>query len=119
MSTSTILQYQGAWLPVLMAGAAMLTIVAPRTAPAADDGLPTIIVSYADLDLSKPEGARILYARIKRAAHKVCAPLASREVRRNFLWRDCYEGAIANAVATVDRPGLTALHRSSTSTTGS
>jgi UrcA family protein len=42
------------------------------TARATDDGLPSQKVSYADLDISKPAGAKVLYNRIVAAAHRVC-----------------------------------------------
>lgn len=68
---------------------------------------------------SKPAGIEVLYRRIDRAAHKVCTPLASRGVSRMFLWRDCREQAVANAVASINRPMLTALYRSRTARSAS
>jgi UrcA family protein len=75
-----------------------------------------VAVSYADLDLSKPAGAQTLYKRIKGAASRVCRPtglyvMASRSHRK------CIETAVADAVAQVDRPSLTALHREQTART--
>jgi UrcA family protein len=78
-------------------------------AVAAADDIPTVTVSYADLDLSKPAGAQTLYRRIEDAARTVCGPLASRELRRRRLWRDCYEQAVEDAVATADQAILTAM----------
>ena len=74
-------------------------------------------VSFADLDLSKPAGAQTLYKRIKAAARHVCGPAD----RYTFVvspqsFRKCYDKAIADAVAQVDRPSLTALHRQETRT---
>ncbi len=67
-------------------------------------------VSYRDLDLSTIEGATALYQRLKSAARHVCDepgtyPYALQE------WRSCYNAAIADAVAKVNSPLLTALYR--------
>jgi UrcA family protein len=73
-------------------------------------------VSYADLDLSKPAGAQTLYKRIKKAARRVCGPVDNyTHVTPSRRFRECYEQAIADAVAQVDRPSLTAVHREKTS----
>lgn len=74
-------------------------------------------VSYADLDLSKPAGAQTLYKRIQKAARHVCGPTDQYTyVTPRKVFRECYEEAIAAAVAQVDRPSLTALHREQTRT---
>jgi UrcA family protein len=70
-------------------------------------------VSYAGLDLSSPDGARVLLRRLKFAAAQVCEPLAGRELERHALWQKCYERALADAVKHVDHPQLTALYRDS------
>ena len=75
----------------------------------------SLAVSYADLDLSKPAGAQTLYKRIKKAARVVCGPVDNYTfVTPARKFRQCYEKAIADAVAQVDRPSLTALHRDET-----
>lgn len=70
-----------------------------------------IVVNYADLDLSEPDGARTLYARLKRAAGKACghrpSPLELREFR---AFQDCYDSALTKAVQRVDSKQLYALH---------
>ena len=75
-------------------------------------------VSFADLDLSKAAGAQTLYKRIKAAARHVCGPAD----RYTYLlpskaFGKCLETAIADAVAQVDRPSLTALHKEEASRT--
>jgi UrcA family protein len=79
------------------------------TAQAADDALPSKKISYADLDISKPAGAKVLYGRIVRAAREVCNytgydPLGAGQVRNR-----CINYAIDNAVKAVDSPALSAL----------
>jgi UrcA family protein len=72
-------------------------------------------VSFADLDLSKAAGAQTLYKRIKAAARNVCGPADNYTyVTPSKQFRQCYEKAIADAVAQIDRPSLTALHREET-----
>jgi UrcA family protein len=78
------------------------------TARAADEP-PTRKVSYADLDISKPAGAKVLYGRIARAAKEVCQfpgfePLGMRQVVNR-----CIDHAIDNAVKDVGSPALSAL----------
>ena len=69
-------------------------------------------VSYADLDLSKPAGAQTLYKRIQAAARNVCGPVDQYTfVVSAYSFRKCYQAAVEGAVAQVDRPSLTALHR--------
>ncbi len=75
-------------------------------------------VSYFDLDLSTPAGVQTLYDRTKQAARSVCASFASKELGRLAFRRDCYEQAVDDAVATVDRPALTALYQTGRTTKG-
>jgi len=83
----------------------------------AEPKVKTQAVSYADLDLSKPAGAQTLYKRIKAAARHVCGPADQYTfVTPPAAFRECFEKAVADAVAQVDRPSLTALHREETRT---
>ena len=72
---------------------------------------PTVTVSYADLNLDKPAGAAALYRRIKVGAKDVCSFLEGRDPHTVMLWDQCMHKAIADAVAKVDRPVLTAYYR--------
>ncbi len=74
-------------------------------------------VSFADLNLSTLEGATALYRRIEYAAHKVCYPDGSQVLGLNFEWKKCYQSAIADAIAKVNSPMLTAVHNSKTNGT--
>jgi UrcA family protein len=83
----------------------------------AEQRVKTQAVSFADLDLSKPAGAQTLYKRIKAAARQVCGPADQYTfVVSSKTFRACYDKAVADAVAQVDRPSLTALHREETRT---
>jgi UrcA family protein len=73
--------------------------------------VPTVTVSYADLNLDRPEGAATLYRRIRAGASYVCRSLESRDVDRELQWERCIHEATAKAVAKVDQPVLTAYYR--------
>ena len=79
-------------------------------APPAKD-LRSVEVRYGEFDLSKPAGTQALYRRIKAAARQVCGPLDVRSAPLMRRWQDCYDTTLANAVASMDRPMLTALYR--------
>jgi UrcA family protein len=79
------------------------------TAQAADDALPSKRVSYADLDLSKPEGAKVLYSRIAAAAKQVCAQSGYKDLGAMQRENGCVDHAINNAVKKVGSPALSAL----------
>lgn len=72
-----------------------------------------IAVSFAELDLSKPAGAEVLYDRLQRAAAKVCGvhdqssslPFAATADRKA-----CYQNALTQAVAQLDAPLVKAQH---------
>ena len=84
------------------------------TAQAADDGLPSRRVSYADLDISKPAGAKVLYRRIVRAAKEVCQSNGMDPFGASQLINRCVDQAIDKAVKDVDSTALTALRPNST-----
>lgn len=79
-------------------------------AQAADGQQPlTRAVVYGDLNLDSEQGAKVLYTRLRGAARDVCFPLESRDFKQT-LWHRCFDGALASAVAQVDRARVTALH---------
>jgi UrcA family protein len=89
-------------------GAAMAASDAKAAEPA------PIVVSYQDLDLSRPADARTLYQRLEHAAAAACseAPSAA-ELSRHLAWSRCYDTALDSAVLQVRSPELLAIHRSS------
>jgi UrcA family protein len=74
---------------------------------------PSIKVSYADLNLSRPADVQVLYERLKKAAIGVCdrAP-EPREMSQYAHWRHCYDPALHNAVMQIDAPELLSRYRS-------
>jgi len=70
-------------------------------------------VKFADLNLSSPAGARVLYERIRAAAENACS----------YYWFNsdadqirCVHDAIANTVTKVDRPALFSVYNAKNKT---
>jgi UrcA family protein len=74
-----------------------------------DDEVPKVVVSYSDLDLSTPEGARTLYKRISFAAQQVCPYQDERALARVAINHACREAAIDRAVNSVHNAQLAAV----------
>jgi UrcA family protein len=73
------------------------------------------VVRFADLNLASDKDVATLYERIKQAAREVCrndAFLSDPAAEWNI--RECVVGTVATAISDVNRPALTALHRSKT-----
>jgi len=101
-----IFRLRHAALAFLLLGSALAISATPEGA--------RIAVHYQDLDLSKPQDARVLYRRISIAARRVCNPPGTTELAQLAKYSECYENAIANAVTSVNQQTLTALHQSRT-----
>lgn len=72
------------------------------------------VVSYADLNLSNPEGVRTLYRRIQAAARNVCTQSNDTLHIEHINFRKCMAQAVDEAVTRLNKPELTAMHRSGT-----
>jgi UrcA family protein len=75
----------------------------------------SVAVSFAELDLSKEAGVSELNSRLQRAAEKVCGlarpSSGSLTTRSSTLEKEqCYNDAIARAIAQLDLPLLEARH---------
>lgn len=66
----------------------------------------SITVKFGDLNVSSPEGAAALYARIRSAAKSVCSPEQSPSDPFSTDFRACVHKAIADAVTKVNRMEL-------------
>jgi UrcA family protein len=82
------------------------------------DGTQSVVVRFADLDLNQSKDIQILYRRINLAAGVACG---TRELTGSRLplpsWQRCVTGAVDSAVLRLDRPALSAYHRTHTSDT--
>jgi UrcA family protein len=108
MNMNTTIQNTARAAAFLLCGAIALCTV-QVTAQAADDALPSKRVSYADLDISKPAGAKVLYGRIQSAAKQVCAFSGYKDLGAMQRVNGCVDRAINTAVKQVDSPALSAL----------
>ena len=82
---------------------------------AADPSSASINVKYSDLNITSPSGALVLYERIRVAAQSAC----------NYFWfktdadeARCVHNTIANAVAKVNQPALSAVFDAKYKTAG-
>lgn len=88
---------------------AALGIGAPCFAAGQPD--PSVVVNYADLDVSTAAGARALYQRIEHAAWRVCLLTGPTIGIENVR---CRHELIDAAVSDVNAPALTALNEGRT-----
>ena len=73
----------------------------------------TIRISYADLNIETEAGAKVLYARLKRASAQVCGielftTVRSLSVRRNT--QTCFRETLEASVEKIDSDALTRAH---------
>jgi UrcA family protein len=111
MIMNTTIQNTARAAAILLCGAIALCTL-QVTAQAADAALPSQRVSYADLDISSPAGAKVLYGRIKVAARHVCALNGYNDLGEMQSVNQCTDRAIDKAVKDVGSPELSALRPS-------
>lgn len=96
--------------PLMVLGAAAALAPAIASASYGDSANSVVsstkVVRFHDLDLNQADDVATLYARIRRAAAEVCTASAA-----SAMQRDCYQEAIATAVAHVNSPSLSAYHQ--------
>ncbi|MBI2993911.1 MAG: UrcA family protein [Gammaproteobacteria bacterium] len=103
---------------LLIAVAAIAAVLGAAGTVAGDDRLPaarnmkarTVIVNYADLDLSKEAGIVTLYRRLNTAARQVCGNRDLRRLEEVKDWKRCNKTALEGAIDQVGNARLTALH---------
>lgn len=101
----------------LLTGAAV-SFIALTGAAAYADSPPAVgfqhtsIVRFEDLNLSRPRDVARLYNRITLGADKVCGPRSlTGSYSKSAIYASCYAETVAEAVARVDQPALTAYFR--------
>ena len=96
--------------PLLLLGAAVALAPTIASASYGDSANSVVssskVVRFKDLNLNQAEDVATLYARIRRAAAEVCSANAV-----SAMQRDCYQEAIATAVARVNNPSLSAYYQ--------
>ena len=97
-------------------GVMVMTAAGAGAARAQDSSHPVVltrIVAYGDLDLESMQGARILYARLRNAATRVCEPQRSRQLTDDGF-RACYDIAMVDAVRQINKSTLTKVYNEHT-----
>jgi UrcA family protein len=80
---------------------------------AADSSAESRTVKFADLDISNPSGAHVLYRRIRAAAQVVCSYyFFSTDTDKAHCVRD----ATADAVTKINQPALSAVYNANNKT---
>jgi UrcA family protein len=68
----------------------------------------SIVVTYADLDIDRAEGAAALVNRIDHAARAICGPApVAQDLYNHMTYRDCMSSSTRMAVRRVDAPRVT------------
>ena len=80
---------------------------------AADPGAESRTVKFADLDMSNPSSAHVLYRRIRAAAQVVCS---YRFFATDTDKAGCVRDAIADAVKKINQPALSAVYSANNKT---
>ena len=94
-------------------GALVMTAAGAGAARAQDSSHAVVLtkmVGYGDLDLESMQGARILYARLRSAATRVCEPQRSRQLTDDGF-PACYDNAMAEAVRQINKSTLTKVYK--------
>jgi UrcA family protein len=88
--------------------------------PAAADSLgpPTVTVKYADLNLSNPRDAAVLYGRIDTAAEDICSPYDhTGSLSSKMRVKTCVNKVVEDAVIKTKEPALIAVYSAKTGKT--
>jgi UrcA family protein len=94
----------------LLALCGAMHAAAADTAPSAEPAS-SLTVRHADLDLSRPEAARILYGRIQAAARRVCrASVTYHYLQTAHAREECVRMTVDDAVARTNLQLLSRLH---------
>jgi UrcA family protein len=101
-------------IAVMLVGASASGLAArPAVADSLEPPL-QVTVKFADLDISHPQGATVLYNRIHAAARSVCSPFDRDGVFYKMEFGSCIQKAVADAVTAVNAPALTAVYSAKT-----
>jgi len=86
---------------------ALFALQGPAYAGGAAADVPSIVVSYAELNLNSTSGVDRLYHRIVSAAQRVCGPpVDNMNIGALLARKRCVSEAIERAVVAVDAPAL-------------
>jgi UrcA family protein len=95
---------------IVAVAALAISAVSTVSAPAFAADLPTSQVHYNDLRLNTADGARLLRARVERAARQVCDTNGTVDLRARLAAANCARVAVANAMPQVELALANAQH---------
>jgi UrcA family protein len=99
-------------------GFAPATHAAPSGDWTSDPASMTVKVSFADLNLFSPAGAKSVLYRIHVAAKTVCGGEPDiRLLERSAFFHSCMKATVGRAIASLDSPVVTALNAGETGAT--
>jgi UrcA family protein len=102
---------------ILGALASSLSAVCAAADAGADaSDLRSIVVTYRDLNVSKGQGAAMLYGRIRAAAKSVCSVPEDADYSAKLRESPCIHKAIAEAVSAINQPELFAVYNANNRT---
>jgi UrcA family protein len=91
---------------------AVVSVISLGYAAAYADSAPAVAVRFGDLNLSQPRDLARLYSRITAAANETCGPRSfGRFELATADYKSCYSDTVANAVANIARPSVTAYFK--------
>jgi UrcA family protein len=90
---------------IAMAGLAC----APTAYSASPEGAFSKTITYGDLNINSPSGAKALYMRIRTAAHTLCSQSEDKDLMSQMAWRVCVHRSVDAAVAKINNRFLTAI----------
>jgi len=99
-------------LAMILCGITGAAGIGAVSAATPDDEPLSIAVKYDPQALSTPEGARILYRRLVRAAAVVCPSDADPHFINRSV-KECREQSVARAVFKINNPSLVAVYNGS------
>lgn len=94
-------------------GLLLATCLVSLSARAGTPEAPQLAVKTGDLDLTREQGVQVLYQRLQFAAQKVCGQGSITGTRLgNNDFKTCVKTTVDDAVRQMNKPALTAYHRS-------
>ena len=91
----------------VLAAFALAGMAAP--AALADKRAVSTTVSYADLNLASPAGAKTMLNRLQKASRNVCSDSTHRSPEEMTWAKACMKDAMSSAVSHLDAPMVSAL----------
>jgi UrcA family protein len=92
-------------------GFAASTRAAPVADQTSDPAAMSISVGIADLNLSSPDGAKVVLHRIHAAARTICGDEPDiRFTERFAIYQSCLKSTVDRTVASLDSPLVTAMN---------